>query len=69
MADKNETVDSKGIIRIPMSEFEAVDISDKNIEKMARGYIIGNQAIGKRNEVKKLLENKVVRRIGKKGSC
>lgn len=54
-------------IVVPLNELEAVDISDKHVEKMARGFIMGSQAIGRRKEVRELLEDKVVKRIGKKG--
>jgi hypothetical protein len=62
-----EEVLPNGIIRVPLEEMAAVDISDKNIENMARGFILGNQAIGRRKEIKALLEDKVIGRIGKKG--
>ena len=55
------------IIKIPLSELDAVDISDQNVEKMARGFILGSTAIGRRKEVRELLEEKVIGRIGKKG--
>jgi len=63
----NEEVKNNEIVRIPIEELESVDISDKNVEKMARGFILGSKAIGKRKEVKQILEDKVVGRIGKKG--
>lgn len=68
--EKKSTIEEvlpNGVIRVPLEDMAAVDISDKNVEKMARGFILGNQAIGKRKEVKQLLEDKVVGRIGKKG--
>ncbi|MDZ4210034.1 MAG: hypothetical protein U1C56_02540 [Candidatus Curtissbacteria bacterium] len=48
-------------------EIEAVDISEKALEEIARGYILGTTAIGRRKEVRELLEQKVVGKIGKKG--
>ncbi len=54
-------------IEIPLNELVVEDVSDKNIEKMARGFIMGSQAIGRRKEVRELLEEKVVSRVGKKG--
>jgi hypothetical protein len=54
------------IIENPI-EIEAVDISDKHIEKMARGFIMGSHAVGQKKEVRELLEKKVTTRIGKKG--
>ena len=55
------------IIEIPLAELDVVDVSDKHLEKMARGFIMGTHAIGKRKEVRELLEEKVTQRIGKKG--
>lgn len=46
---------------------EVADISDRNIEKMARGFILGSQAVGRKREIKALLEEKVSKRIGRKG--
>ena len=63
----NEGISDNEIISTPLSELEVVDVSDRNIERMARGYIVGTQAIGRRKEVRELLEGKVVKRIGKKG--
>jgi len=55
------------IIDKPIEEFLPVDVSDKNIEKMARGFLLGTQSVGKRREVRQQLEEKVIGRIGKKG--
>ena len=55
------------VIEIPLGELEVVDISDKQIEKMARGFIMGSQAIGRRREIKQELEERVTKKIGKKG--
>lgn len=55
------------IIEIPLAELEAVDVSDRNLERMARGFIMGSQAIGRRREIREVLEQKVVKRIGRKG--
>ena len=54
-------------VLIPLDDLEAVDVSDKHLEKMARGFIMGSQAIGRRKEVRELLEEKVTKKIGKKG--
>lgn len=43
------------------------DISDKKIEHMARGFIMGTQAIGRRREIREVLEERVTKRIGRKG--
>lgn len=55
------------LVKIPLEEMVVVDISDKKIEQMARGFIMGSQAIGRRKEVRELLEEKVIKKIGKKG--
>lgn len=52
---------------IPLSEFETVDNSDKAVERQARGFILGSTKIQRNKEVKKKLEEKVVKRIGGKG--
>jgi hypothetical protein len=49
------------------NEIESIDVSDKKIEQMARGYIMGSQAIGRKREIKDVLEEKVTKRIGRKG--
>ena len=54
-------------IAIPLSEFEAVDVSDKYLEKMARGFILGSESVSRRKEVREQLEEKVVKKIGRKG--
>jgi len=54
-------------ISVPLDELDVVDVSDKHVESMARGFIMGSQAIGRRKEVRELLEDKVVKRIGRKG--
>lgn len=43
------------------------DVSDQRMEKVARGYFVGNKAIGRRKDIRAVLENKVVGRIGKQG--
>jgi len=55
------------IIQIPLNQLEAVDVSDKNIDRMARGFILGTQAIGHRREIREILEQKVTKKIGRKG--
>lgn len=66
MKPKQTDPDIKEVL-IPLSELETVDVSDRHVEKMAQGFIMGTQAIGRRKEVRELLEDKVVKRIGKKG--
>ena len=58
-----------GVILEPADpqETNLIDISDRNIEKMARGFILGSQSFGKRRELKEKLEKKVTTRIGRKG--
>ena len=46
---------------------EAIDVSDKNLEKMARGFILGTQSVGRRREIRATLEEKVTKKIGAKG--
>ena len=60
-------VDAPIEVAIPLAELEVVDVSDRNIEQMARGYIMGSQAIGRRKEIRELLEEKVTKKIGTKG--
>ena len=55
------------LIEIPLSELDATDVSEKNIERMARGYILGSQSLGRRREIRHELEERVVKRIGRKG--
>jgi hypothetical protein len=54
---------------IPLDELEALDVSDPKIEQMAKDFISGKQvtAIGTGKDVRKVLEDKVIGRIGKKG--
>lgn len=52
---------------IPLSELVTQDVSEKNIERMARGFIMGTQAVGRRSEVRQILEDKVMKKIGRKG--
>ena len=46
---------------------EAIDVSEERAEKIARGYFVGSTAVGRRRDVRKLLEEKVVGKIGKSG--
>ena len=62
----NKDPDVKEVM-IPLNELEVVDISDKKVEAMARGFILGSQAIGRRKEIRELLDEKVTKKIGKKG--
>lgn len=43
------------------------DVSDKQLEKMARGFIMGTEQIGRRREIRQELEEKVTKKIGNKG--
>src|SRR3990167_3486538 len=55
------------LVEVPINELEVVDVSDKKIEQMARGFIMGTQAIGRRKEIREVLEERVTKRIGRKG--
>lgn len=44
-----------------------VDMSDRNVERMARGFIVGSERHIKRKEIRQELEEKVTKRIGHKG--
>jgi len=55
------------LVEVPLEELEVADVSDKNVEKMARGFIMGTQAIGRRREIREVLEERVTKRIGRKG--
>jgi len=56
-----------GYTDTPLDELEAIDVSDQRIERFARGYFVGKHAIGRRKDVRKVLEDKVVGKIGRKG--
>jgi len=55
------------IFEVSDNDLVVEDISDKRIENMARGFIMGTQAIGRRKQVREALEERVVKRIGQKG--
>src|SRR3990167_8903453 len=46
---------------------EAVDVSEQRLERLARGYFLGSKAVGRRKDVRQLLENRVVQKIGGNG--
>ena len=54
-------------VEIPLNELETVDVSPQHIERMARGFIMGTQAIGRQKEIREMLEERVTKRIGRKG--
>lgn len=54
-------------VTIVENDMVVVDVSDKKIEQMARGFIMGTQAIGRRKEIRELLEERVTQKIGRKG--
>src|SRR3972149_7530703 len=64
---KEEEAAGEQIIEDTTNEVEAVDVSDKKIEQRARAVIMGSEAIGRRREVREILEDRVVKRIGRKG--
>src|SRR3990167_9286822 len=51
----------------PFAELTTLDVSEQHLEKMARGFIMGSQTVGRRNEIRELLEEKVTKKIGRKG--
>ena len=65
--DKIKELPGAKLIKIPYTEIAAEDVSDKAVERMARGFITGSQSLGRRREIKRDLEDKVVARIGRKG--
>lgn len=62
-----EEIDAGVTIDIPLNELEVVDVSNKAVEKMARGFILGSKAIGNRSDIRSKLEEKVTKKIGVKG--
>lgn len=64
---KSKQVEAPQEILVPLADLEVVDVSDKKLEQMARGFIMGSQAIGRRKEIREELEKKVIGKIGKKG--
>ena len=54
-------------VAIPLSELAPVDVSEKAIEARARAFILGSQTHARRKEIREELEEKVTRKIGKKG--
>lgn len=61
---KNEHVE---IYNEEKNAIEVVDVSDKHLEKMARGYILGSQTFDNQSQLKAKLEEKVTKKIGRKG--
>lgn len=49
------------------NEIIVEDVSDKKVEAMARGYILGTKAIGRRRDIRAHLEDKITKKIGQKG--
>ena|SRR3990167_838073 len=54
-------------VNLPPNDIIAVDVSESQINKAAHGYFIGSTAVGRRKDIRRLLENRVVNTIGKKG--
>lgn len=46
---------------------EVIDTSERSVERIARGFIMGSQRIGRQREIRQDLETRVVKRIGRKG--
>lgn len=61
------TKQEEQIIKVPLDELRTVDVSERNIERMARAFIMGTQSIGRRREIRAELEAKVIKKIGRKG--
>ena len=51
------------------NEIQVVDASDKHLEKVARGYILGTQKFDNSRQLRENLEEKVTKKIGKKRNC
>src|SRR3990167_3648017 len=49
------------------NEITSIDVGDKQTEKIARGYFVGQHAVGRRKDVRKVLEDRVIGKIGKSG--
>ena len=49
------------------NEIISEDVSEQRLEKLARGYFVGSQAVGRKKDIRQLLENRVVQKIGGKG--
>lgn len=49
------------------SEPVSLDVAGKKIENIAQSFFKGSQAISRRKDIQKSLEDKVVKKIGKKG--
>src|SRR3990167_4431252 len=49
------------------SDIVSINVSDKRAEKVARGYFVGQHAVGRRKDVRKVLEDRVIGKIGKSG--
>lgn len=56
-----------GVTIEDVPDSELVNVTDKHLEQMARGFIMGSQALGKRREIRQELEKKVTAKIGRKG--
>lgn len=64
---ETEFLPGPGLIHIPLDELEQIDISDGRIKSLAQDYFVGKQAIGRKKDVRHLLEKRVVDKIGKEG--
>jgi len=54
-------------IVIPLEDLITVDTTEQNVEKQARGFILGSQTFAKQKQLRQKLEEKVTKRIGTKG--
>lgn len=48
-------------------ELNVIDVSEKHLEKVARGYILGTTKFSNQRELRQKLESKVEKKIGAKG--
>lgn len=48
-------------------EIRTIDVSDKQLEKVARGFILGTQTFDDHKELKAKLETRITKKIGVKG--
>ena len=49
------------------NSLEVIDVSEKALEKRARGFILGTQTFDSNRKMKEDLEAKITKRIGRKG--
>jgi hypothetical protein len=58
------------VIKLPLSSvrpYVPQDVSAQYLDKMARGFIVGTETVSRSRDVRRDLEERVVKRIGRKG--